>query len=334
MTWLKFCLHSKVHWNFRKAFAMSLLKFALLLAVDASPAKDALSKPFVPSDVAAFIEERVASAPPAVEGLPRILVVGDSWADVVGFGGHKSFLGKVLQKHECAVAAPTCIAIPGTTTDTWSNGLVLSALKAAAKHYDYVFFTLVGNDALDKMPDCAEDKNKSAVQCGDELMLEVIPNMYKMLDAVHEANPDARVVGFGYDTMFGGLGCSLATHSMFPQCFNGQDVPKEQANQCFNTQFLRIQEAFDWLDGNRTFMDSASILGATQVAAGDTKASTDPNDRHIDMDAMGPAKYWPNYEACFHPGVFGGDDSGAMVVMEEFYKVYWSKELSCGSVAV
>ena len=48
----------------------------------------------------------------------------------------------------------------------------------------------------------------------------------------------------------------------------------------------------------------ASILGATQVAAGDTKASTGA-DRHIDMDKMGPAKYWPNYEGCFHPGVLG-----------------------------
>jgi hypothetical protein len=269
-----------------------------------------------------------------VEGLPRILVAGDSWADVVGIGGNNSFLGKVLQKHECAVAAPTCIAIPGSTSGTWTTKLVLSALKAAAKNYGYVFLTLVGNDALDRMPECAKDENKTAEQCADELLAFSLPNMYKIADAVHSANPDARVVGFGYDTMFGGKGCSVVTHDIFPQCFNGQDAPKEQANRCFNTQFLRIQEGFDWLDGNRTFMDSASILGATQVAAGDTKASTDPNDRHIDMDAMGPAKYWPTYEACFHPGVAGGDDSGAMVVMEEFYKVYWSKQLSCGSIAV
>eukprot|EP00326_Haptolina_ericina_P039398 CAMPEP_0181250364 /NCGR_PEP_ID=MMETSP1096-20121128/46278_1 /TAXON_ID=156174 ORGANISM="Chrysochromulina ericina, Strain CCMP281" /NCGR_SAMPLE_ID=MMETSP1096 /ASSEMBLY_ACC=CAM_ASM_000453 /LENGTH=81 /DNA_ID=CAMNT_0023347823 /DNA_START=405 /DNA_END=651 /DNA_ORIENTATION=- len=42
------------------------------------------------------------------------------------------------------------------------------------------------------------------------------------------------------------------------------------------------------------------------------------------MDKMGPAKYWPDYEGCFHPGVLGGDDSGAMVVMEEFHRVYWA----------
>ena len=108
---------------------MSLFKFALLTAVGASPAKDALSQLFVPSDVAAtvaFIEERVANASPKVEGVPRILIAGDSWADVVGIGGNEGFLGKVLQKHECAVAAPTCIAIPGSTTGTSRDNTVCS----------------------------------------------------------------------------------------------------------------------------------------------------------------------------------------------------------------
>lgn len=105
-------------------------------------------------------------------------------------------------------------------------------------------------------------------------------------------------------------------------------------NRCFNTQFLRIQQGWDWIAGNRSFVDPVSILGATQVAAGDAKASTDPKNRHIDMDAMGPAKYWPNYLACFHPSITpqNSDDNGAMVVMEEFYKVYWSKHLSCDTV--
>jgi hypothetical protein len=44
---------------------------------------------------------------------------------------------------------------------------------------------------------------------------------------------------------------------------------------------------------------------------------------------QGPAKYWPDYEGCFHPGVVGGDDSGAMVVLEQFYKSFWKAELGC-----
>merc|ERR1711972_923643 len=187
----------------------------------------------------------------------------------------------------------------------------------------------MGNDALDKTPDCADEKKTSA-ECGDQLFAEAVPNMYKIVDAVHEVNPTARVTGFGYDTMFGGLGCSLVTHDVFPQCWS-KSAPKGQGNRCFNTQFLRIQESWDWIAGNRSFVDHVSILGATQVAAGDTKASTDPNNRHIDMDKMGPAKYWPDYLGCFHPGTKGGDDSGAMVLMEEFYRVYWSKHLTCSA---
>ena len=78
-------------------------------------------------------------------------------------------------------------------------------------------------------------------------------------------------------------------------------------------------------------MDLVSILGATQVAAGDPKASTDPRNRHIDMDKMGPAKYWPDWLACFHPSILPDNsvDNGAMVVMEEFYKVYWQKQNTC-----
>merc|ERR1719460_2789376 len=156
-------------------------------------------------------------------------------------------------------------------------------------------------------------------------MKEAMANLYKIVDGIHEVNPTARVVGFGYDTMFGGLGCSLVTHDIFPQCWS-KEVPLGGGNRCFNTQFLRIQEGWDWIAGNRSFVDPVSILGATQVAAGDAKASTDPKNRHIDMDAMGPGKFWPLSGACFHPGFNGCDDTvnscGANVVMEEFYKVY------------
>lgn len=149
----------------------------------------------------------------------------------------------------------------------------------------------------------------------------MITHMGNVVDAVHEANPAARVVGFGYDTMFGGLGCALVTHELFPQCWRIGGG----GNKCFNEQFLRIQGVWDELASKKSWVDSVSILGATQVAAGDKKASIG----HIDMDKMGPARYWPDYEGCFHPGVLGGDNSCAMVVMEEFYKQYWQKELGC-----
>merc|ERR1712232_738241 len=228
--------------------------------------------------------------------------------------------------HNCE-ATSSCIAIPGSTSDMWAANASLKALKVAAKTSQYVYMMLGGNDCLEKMPDCAHQK-KTSTECGDELVASCTVNMHKILGAIHEANPEARVVGFGYDTMFGAKGCGLITHDILPQCWE-KGTPAGKGNRCFNTEFLKIQKVYDEAAANYSFVDEASILGATQVAGGDTKASTDPSNRHIDMDAMGPAKYWPLSMECFHPSVDNcGDDindCGATIVMEEFYKSYWSK---------
>jgi hypothetical protein len=303
------------------------------LSVSASPAKEALAelRKTDPEDPQKWAQDILARVPVVEPGTAKVLVIGDSWADVIAVGGNESFFEKKLKdEHGCDVSS-YCIAIPGSTSGTWTTKAVLATLTAAVKSYqpDYVWMTLVGNDALDRMPGCAKT-GQSESQCADDLLAFALPNVYKIVDTVHEAKPDARVLGLGYDAMFGGFGCSLVTHDVFPQCWNGS-VPKGQENRCFNTQLIRIQQGMDWIAGNRSFVDQVSILGATQVAAGDPKASTDPNDRHIDLDKMGPAKYWPDYLGCFHPGIAGGDDSGAMVLMEEFHKVYWSKQLTCSA---
>jgi len=283
----------------------------------------------LPEDPTRWALDILNSTAAAPAGVPKVMVLGDSWAAVVSVNGNESFFQRKLVEHGCHVHSVS-LAIPGSTSSMWVKPLLLDALKAAVLAYqpDFVWMTLVGNDALHSMPDCAKT-NKSAAQCGDELVGTAVPNIFQIVDAVHSVHPAARVTGFGYDTMFGGLGCSLLTHDIFPQCWS-RSVPLGGGNRCFNEQFLRIQTGWDWIAGNRSFVDPVSILGATQVAAGDKKASTDPADRRIDMDRMGPAKYWPDYLACFHPGIVpeDSDDIGAMIVMEEFWKVYWSKQAS------
>jgi hypothetical protein len=279
----------------------------------------------MPDDPISFFQptmDKLALAPK--EDGKKILVVGDSWGTVTAAGSaaNLSFFQRVLDKHGCN-ATSASIAVPGTTSDDWDSGVYHEAMKLAAKLVDQVWIVLMGNDALDQMPTCAAAK-KSADACADELYSGMLISMPKIVDAIHMANPAAKVVGFGYDTMFGGLGCGVVTRDMFPQCYKLGGG----GNSCFNRQFLRIQAVWDELAKTRPWLTNASILGATQVADGDTKASTGA-DRHIDMDKMGPAKYWPDYEGCFHPGVLGGDDSGAMVVMEEFHRVYWASQLGC-----
>jgi hypothetical protein len=323
-------------------FALVLLSCTILSTNAAPhPAQDAFKEmqKLIPEEVQKgnvekWARDTLAKQEQPQAGKPHILVIGDSWADVVGMptSTNGSFLYQRLKAHGCE-ATSSCIAIPATTASMWASAPFIAATKAAAKTADYVYIMLVGNDALMLMPDCAS-KKKSAEECADELMAAALPDMYKIVDAIHEANPKARVTGFGYDTMFGAKGCGLISHDVFPQCWKSP-TPAGQGNRCFNTQFLRIQQAWEWIAGNRSFFDKSTILGATQVAGGDQKASTDEKNRHIDMDQMGPGKYWPLTMECFHPSVDNcGDDPsvttdcGAKVVMEEFYKDYWSKQSS------
>ena len=152
-----------------------------------------------------------------------ILIAGDSWGTVIAgfstFGA--SFFDRKLKEHKCSVGKTTNIAVPGSTADEWSTSYLKSLVKQAPTH-DYLWLTMMGNDALFTTDDCART-GKSAEQCGDELYNTVKPKAVKILDAVHEAAPSIKVVGFGYDTMFGGLGCSLVTHSMFPQCWKDKN---------------------------------------------------------------------------------------------------------------
>ena len=141
--------------------------------------------------------EMVKRAGPAPPGVPKVMIIGDSWADVVGVGGNQSFFERKLVEHGCHVHS-TCLAIPGSTSGLWVKKPVLAALIAAVAAYqpDYVWMTLVGNDALESMPDCAKT-GKSAEQCADQLIDTAVPNAFKIVDAIHKGHPAARVTGFG-----------------------------------------------------------------------------------------------------------------------------------------
>ena len=107
---------------------------------------------------------------------------------------------------------------PASLAQSPETGLLTATageVKKQAKQHDLVWVTLMGNDALEEMPGCAK-QGKTAAECGDVLMTNVLGYMSTILDGIHEANPSAKVVGFGYDTMFGGLGCSLLTRDSAP----------------------------------------------------------------------------------------------------------------------
>ena len=261
----------------------------------------------------------LARASNATAAAPRILIMGDSWGTI---SPATKYFEYALKQHNCPLDGFANIAVGGTTAKQWASLSKLAEVKKHAKEADVVWITLMGNDALAECPGCAS-QGKTASQCGDELMVSVRANMNKILDAIHEANPAAKVVGFGYDIMFGGFGCNLIQKDIFPQCWHNKT--ERSPVHCFNTELIRIQELWEQLAASRPdYVTAINILGATQIAGGDTVASIGlPN-----MDKTGPAKYWPDTLECIHPSK-GDKDSGAMVVMAAFYEQFWSKTLGC-----
>ena len=95
--------------------------------------------------------------------------------------------------------------------------------------------------------------------------------------------------------------------AVFPQCYHN----KSEANptRCFNTQLVRLQDAWETLASTRPYVTAINLLGATQVAGGDPKAAIGkPN-----LDSMGPRKYWPDTLGCIHPSTSGGEKSGVAI---------------------
>eukprot|EP00492_Amphilonche_elongata_P000988 TRINITY_DN1583_c0_g1_i1.p1 TRINITY_DN1583_c0_g1~~TRINITY_DN1583_c0_g1_i1.p1 ORF type:complete len:142 (-),score=22.03 TRINITY_DN1583_c0_g1_i1:156-545(-) len=119
------------------------------------------------------------------------------------------------------------------------------------------------------------------------------------------------------------MGCRALAKSLFPQCPRTYDTEPEQ-NRCFNYWAVAVQSAWEQLAADRPYLSVLNLLGVTQFAAHYENVTIG----HPDLERMGPEKYWPDYELCFHPGVVGKDNA-ATVIMEEFYSQYWGSELQC-----
>ena len=178
----------------------------------------------------------------------------------------------------------------------------------------------MGNDATAEGPGCAAI-GLSAAACGDRMVSHVSQRMVTSLDAVHAANKKIRVLGFGYDIMFGGLGCTDFAKKIFPQCWRGigddaSEVEKAGAVRCFNEQFTRIQTTWESLASTRPWVDTINILGSCQAAGGYAGASPGKPD----MSRFAPAKYFRDTLMCIHPSLVPVDTCGAAVGMEQMYE--------------
>lgn len=249
---------------------------------------------------------------------PRVLIIGDSWGVISP--APKDFKME-LSDHQCSYEYEN-IAVSGTTATDWTSNRKLKSVREKSANADHVWVTLGGNDAKNFAPGCAA-QHKSASECTTELIDKLEGQVGTILDTIHESNPNAKVVGFGYDLMFGAELCHLVARAIFPQCWNSTETPGNPI-RCFNSQFISIQAMWERLAGARAYVTAINVLGATQIAAGGSNATIGQPD----LDKFGPAKYWPITTGCIHPST-GTEGSGGMQIMKEFYSQYWSQALNC-----
>lgn len=259
--------------------------------------------------------------PPPTEGA-QVIVAGDSW----GAFGAKPFVD-MFRKHK-SNASVYNMAAGGTTSEDWSEGPVLDDLVYATSlpRTQRIWMSFGGNDAIEKLPLCALEidpvtgEGKTIDQCTDELMDKVLVGLDRTLARIKKANPNVRIVGFGYDIM--GLGklpvCPLVAPEIMPQCWN-KTVHPEGHIHCFNQQFLKIQGVWDMLSTTARglgIVDTVTLLGTLQAYGNDTHASVG----HPDLDKWGINKLWQLN--CIHPT----EDVGFPVIFDEFWDLYWSKQ--------
>merc|ERR1712224_205101 len=178
----------------------------------------------------------IPPAPPA-PGSKAILVAGDSW----GTEGGQAFHDMIKKKSQMNTTIYN-IAVMGSMASDWEKGEFLSQLKTYAKLSDYIWLTLMGNDVFSMLPGCAILHRNDSDACGARAQKVVTPRMQSVLSAIHSVNPNARVIGFGYDIL--GLGspwCLPMADALFPQCRDAKRSPSLTHAECFNTQFIRMQ---------------------------------------------------------------------------------------------
>jgi len=199
------------------------------------------------------------------------------------------------------------IGVGGSTCRGWAQGNLLSRLVNAVRAPDveYVWMICGGNDALAELMLCTPQET-----CVENMINNMRANMKVFISAARDANPNVKLVGFGYDLFpFGAIHCNLISLGLFPDC--------DGDAHCVNNVFFKFQYLYDEMAEEFDSFESANILGALQASENVPGASIgQPN----------PNEFSPfdlyNFD-CIHPNANGYD-----IIFDAFYQVYWSNKLN------
>lgn len=243
-----------------------------------------------------------ASASVSAAASPKILLVGDSWAEKAG-----TPLAKVLEKHQSPLEVVNK-GIGGSTAKQWAenkNSVKTLVDLHGGKDVEFVWVSVGGNDAQDELPGCqiaGGSKDECVQKCIDNLMVET----KKFLDPVVEAYPDIKIFQFGYDILnFGqNLECIAMGTALFPSCHDNAE--------CINTEFVKIQHDYvEVLSQNYTQHTALNILGTLQHAGHDQAASVG----NPDLKNWSPKNLME--DNCIH-----ASQTGFGIIFEQIYSMY------------
>lgn len=105
-------------------------------------------------------------------------------------------------------------------------------------HASFRTNSVCASDALNDMPDCA-DQGKTAVECGDIMMQNALSRMGTIIDGIHDANPDAKIVGVSDSPLYCRLSISPSSLGTIP-CSEVWDVNSSPSKSSLNAGRIQV----------------------------------------------------------------------------------------------
>eukprot|EP01084_Bolivina_argentea_P176649 305633_1 len=244
---------------------------------------------------------------------PVVVVIGDSW----GTHGHDN-LQKVLRQKGTNLTVKS-YARGGTTTDWWAKKPnLVSEIVSENPTAEYVWLTIGGNDVIDFMPDCTQDK--TIQQCIDIILPRAMNNTQTFLDPLVKDHSKIKIVQFGYDLP--NLQENVLCRSIGKDIINGCDG----VASCINPQFAKVQTLY---------VDALPALYPSNLVAINLLGSLQAQEKYSGVTLTNPdvTKWSPKNlmeDNCIHPTRMGRPEepAGFDIIFENMWDAYWSKQLS------
>lgn len=125
----------------------------------------------------------------------RVMLIGDSWAQLMCINGSFSDALKKLGKAQTGINCQGTTLV-GTTAEYWSNSGRLKAVAGAmlvSKNLETIYISLGGNDLLGFW-------NRNTTEQEEKQQFAVIQaNILKVVDFIHALRPNVKIVLSSYD---------------------------------------------------------------------------------------------------------------------------------------